>query len=179
MKPAELADVVSDLVARVAALEEASPPAPKSVSGDLAIVQSIIDDLDDIEDGALGDGTILYVGAGNVAGGTVAWQMDRPWRELTGVDPTSIARLLGALGNAQRLHVVQLLVDGPKSTAELTTRLDDPSSGQLFHHLKELLAAGVIYQPERGTYALHKQHIVPLLTVISCGIDLTSNASSE
>ena len=114
-------------------------------TSDLAIVGSMIHDA--IEDGAVGDGTILYVGAGNTAGGPVAWQMDRPWRDLAGVDPTSIARLLGALGNAQRLRVVQLLVDGPMSTATLTASLEEPSSGQLFHHLKELLAVGLIYQP--------------------------------
>ena len=134
---------------------------------------------DAIEDGAVGDGTVLYVGAGNTAGGPVAWQMDRPWRDLAGVDPTSIARLLGALGNAQRLRVVQLLVDGPMSTATLTASLEEPSSGQLFHHLKELLAAGLIYQPQRGTYALRQQHIVPILTVISCGLDLASNAPPD
>ena len=33
---------------------------------------------------APGDGTVLYVGAGNTAGGTVAWQMDRRWSELVG-----------------------------------------------------------------------------------------------
>ena len=126
-----------------------------------------------------GDGTVLYVGAGNAAGGTVAWQMDRHWSELLGLEPTSIARVFGALGNPQRVRVAQSLLAGPMSTADLTARLDEPSSGQLFHHLKELLGAGIIYQPQRGTYAIRQHHVVPLLTVVSCALDLATSTSPE
>jgi DNA-binding transcriptional ArsR family regulator len=174
----ELADIIGDLTARVAALERALPRSQRSGVGDLDIIKSMIGDLDVTDDSAA-SGTVSYVGAGTSPGGTVAWQMERPWSELVSADPTSIARLLGALGNGQRLRVVQLLVDGPMSTANLTSRLDEPSSGQLFHHLKELLAAGLIYQPQRGTYAILHQHIVPLLTVISCSLDMTSTSPPE
>ena len=58
--------------------------------------------------------------------------------------------------------------------ATLGDRLDQPSSGQLFHHLKELLAAGVIHQPERGTYAIRREDVIPLLAALSCAIDLAA-----
>jgi DNA-binding transcriptional ArsR family regulator len=53
--------------------------------------------------------------------------MDRPWSDLTTVDSTSIARSLAALGNPQRVQIVQLLVRGLATTAELTARLDEPT----------------------------------------------------
>ena len=131
MNLAELTELVGDLTARVAALE-APPPERQSrrpTTDDLAIVHSIVAALDGAEDGPAGAGTVLYAGAGRAASGLVAWQMDRPWSALTAVDSTSIARSLAALGNPQRVQIVQLLVQGPATTAELTARLDEPSSG--------------------------------------------------
>ncbi len=63
------------------------------------------------------------------------------------------------------------------TTAELASRLDQPSTGQLSHHLKELLAAGVIHQPVRGTYAVRMEHVVPLLTLLSAAIDVDPDHS--
>ena len=70
------------------------------------------------------------------------------------------------------MRIVVELFDGALSTAALAERLDQPSSGQLFHHLKELLAAGLVRQPERGTYALRAEHVVPLLGLLSAATDL-------
>jgi hypothetical protein len=51
--------------------------------------------------------------------------------------------------------------------------LGQPSTGQLFHHLKELLAAGIVHQPQRGTYSLRLAHVIPLLTMISAACDVS------
>ena len=174
MKPHELADAVADLAVRVAALEAGRTTAAPIANKDLSIVRSLVSELAAFDEGAVESGTVLYAGAGTAAAGVVAWQMDRSWTELTELEPGPIARLLAALGNAQRVQLVQALIHAPATTAELSGRLDEPSTGQLFHHLKELLAAGVVYQPHRGTYAIRQQHIVPLLTVISCGLDLAT-----
>jgi DNA-binding transcriptional ArsR family regulator len=174
MKPDELADVVADLVVRVAALEAGRTSGSPIANNDLSIVRSLVSELAASGDGAVENGTVLYAGAGTAAGGVVAWQMDRSWTELTELESSPIARLLAALGNPQRVQIVQALIHSPATTAELSGRLDEPSTGQLFHHLKELLAAGLVYQPQRGTYAIRQQHIVPLLTVISCGLDLAT-----
>lgn len=54
----------------------------------------------------------------------------------------------------------------------LASRIDASSTGRLFHHLKDLLAAGLVHQPVRGTYALRRTHVVPLLAALSCALDL-------
>ncbi len=86
---------------------------------------------------------------------------------------------LSALANGTRVRIVAELLGGPVATGELADRLDQSSSGQLFHHLKELLAAGLIHQPVRGTYAIADRHAVPLLAVLSAGIDLSMATEEE
>jgi DNA-binding transcriptional ArsR family regulator len=89
--------------------------------------------------------------------------MDRTWSERLHADPAPLSSSLAALGNPLRIQIVQMLLRRPASTVELTDALDAPSSGQLFHHLEELLAAGLIHQPQRGLYGTRPQHGVPLL----------------
>lgn len=83
-----------------------------------------------------------------------------------------------ALSSPARLRIVGALVAGEASTGDLAARLADGTTGQLFHHVKELLAAGLVHQPRRGVYALRPQHAVPLLAVLSAAIDLSAGAST-
>jgi hypothetical protein len=45
---------------------------------------------------------------------------------------------------------------GPRTSQQLRAELDDASVGQLYHHLRELLAVGLITQPARSQYAIPK-----------------------
>lgn len=177
MKTTELERVVRDLVERVATLEgdRSSGRSPLS-SSDLGVVKSLLAELPADDDGA---GAVLYAGAGRGPGGPTAFQMSRPWSELVEVNPTPVAHCMAALGSPQRVGIIQILLQGPATTAQITESLDEPSAGQLFHHLKELLAAGVVYRPSRGSYAIRTQHVVPLLTMISCAIDLPAGGNPQ
>jgi DNA-binding transcriptional ArsR family regulator len=86
---------------------------------------------------------------------------------------------MAALANPTRIRIVGELLQGPVPTGELARRLEQPSAGQLFHHLKELLAAGIIHQPVRGTYAIGDRHVVPLLVLGSAAIDLATPSPEE
>jgi hypothetical protein len=66
------------------------------------------------------------------------------------------------------------LSSGPLQTAELQARLDEPSAGRLYHHLRELLAAGIVTQPRRSVYAVPDRAVIPLLALIACAHDLAS-----
>jgi DNA-binding HxlR family transcriptional regulator len=175
----ELAAVVADLGERVTALEAgAQPTRRRSPRADLALVQSIVDELPEGDDGRAGDGVIVYAGAGPGPDGLTAYQTDHRWSELLAADPNPMAVCLAAFGNGQRILILQLLLRGRASTAELTAALGTASSGQLFHHLKELLAAGLIYQPSRGSYAVRPQRVIALLTILACAADLASPAEA-
>jgi DNA-binding transcriptional ArsR family regulator len=173
----ELAAGIRDLQTRVAALEAAADQGRSRVgTGELAAVDSILAQLGPTEVSPGAQGTVVYAGAGPGPDGLNAWQVARPWSDLAEVDPGLVAAPLAGLASPHRIQILQVLLRGPATTAEITDRLEGPSSGQLFHHLKELLAAGLLYQPNRGTYAVRHQHVVPLLTVLSCAIDLSGPA---
>jgi DNA-binding transcriptional ArsR family regulator len=169
----ELAEIVEDLAGRVARLE-ASRPRP--AHGDATLVEGLLRELAGDGSGEPGAPTVVYAGAGPWEDGTVAWQIGRTWDDVASGSDESISRVLSALASGTRLRIVVELLRGPVSTGALAERLEQPSPGQLFHHLKELLAAGVIHQPERGTYAIRRAHAVPLLAVLSAAADLVGPA---
>jgi DNA-binding transcriptional ArsR family regulator len=121
----------------------------------------------DGDKGRPGAGRVVYAGRGPWEGTEVMWHMERSWDDVLTQAGEHVARVVSALASATRLRIAGELVSGPVTTGDLAARLDQPSSGQLFHHLKELLAVGVVHQPRRGTYALRPQHVLPVLALLS------------
>lgn len=158
----EIEDVVAGLVERVARLE-AREPRPLT-----AVLDSALEPPE--------QGHIVYSGLGPWADHAVAWQMDRTWDEVLDHEPDGIARTFSALASPVRIRICGALARGPATTAALGERVDAGTSGQLFHHLKDLLAAGLVHQPRRGVYALRAQHVLPILAALSAAIDLASSA---
>ncbi len=172
----ELTEIVQELAERVARLEGFRPiPSHR----DTALVQQLLKDLEGDGSSEPGAATVVYAGAGPWEDGTVAWQIGRGWDDVRAASDEAVARVLSALANGTRLRILGELLRGPVATGELADRLDQPSSGQLFHHLKELIAAGVIHQPVRGTYAIRRHHAVPLLAVLSAATDLTISTEED
>lgn len=158
---ADLEAVVADLRRRVEALERAAAPAEPPDHGRV--------DWRDLE-----DGTVVYAGKGSGPDGRIELAAVRRWSELTATPPGRVAGLMAALAHPARVRIVQSLLAGPADRSALSTGLDDPSVGQLSHHLKELLAAGVAHQPRRGTYAIAPARVVPLLALLSITVDLAA-----
>lgn len=119
-----------------------------------------------------GGGVVAYAGTGPWDALTVAWQVGRSWDDILAATGRATASLLSALANPTRIRIVGAILRGSRTTADLIDVLDQPSSGQLFHHLKDLIAAGVIHQPVRGVYAVRPSHVVALLTIMCAAIDL-------
>jgi DNA-binding transcriptional ArsR family regulator len=162
MTAEELAAAVAELRERVAALEQRPPPPPRGVSA--AELASAL--------GATESGVVAYAGVGPRVEGEIAWQMARSWPDVLAADRSRNARALAALGSRARLDIVAELLAGPVSRQELQDRLDQSSAGQLSHHLRELLAAGLVEQPRRGLYQVPLHRVVPLLTLLCCAVDL-------
>jgi DNA-binding transcriptional ArsR family regulator len=165
-----LAEQLKDLSARVDRLERQRAGQPPTV--DPALGQRLAAALAPGADGARGEPAVVYAGAGAWGTGTLTWQIIRGWREVQDDVGAHTAAVFSALASPVRVRIVSVLLDGDLTTAELTARLAQPSAGQLFHHLKELLAAGVVHQPVRGTYAVRRQRVVPLLAMLSAALDI-------
>jgi DNA-binding transcriptional ArsR family regulator len=158
---------LADLTRRVTALEAAAAP---PLAGHIA---------QRLQGGGAGSGTVSYAGVGGWDGRTLAWQAERDWDDIRSAAAEPAAAVLAALGNPTRVRITAELLRRDRTTAELAALLDQPSPGQLFHHLKELLAAGLVHQPLRGTYAVREQHVVPLLAVLCAVHDLRPPVAGE
>jgi DNA-binding transcriptional ArsR family regulator len=161
------ADALADLAERVSRLEgaaarAASPRPSASFPFDLG---------DDA-----GTDAVTYVGHGQRDGDPIAWHVRRTWDEVLASAGDGLGATLSALASGPRLRIVAELVAGPVSTGDLAERLDQGSTGQLFHHLKELLAVGVVHQPQRGVYTIRPAHVVPVLAILSAAMDLTTHS---
>ncbi len=64
------------------------------------------------------------------------------------------ASLLAALGQPQRLRIAMMLAEQPAPVARMVEELGLKTTGAAYHHLNVLMNAGVVEQPQRGTYAI-------------------------
>jgi hypothetical protein len=94
--------------------------------------------------------------------------------DVMNADADSVARVFTALASPARITLLRALLNGPQNSQQLRRELDDPSAGQLYHHLRELLAAGLVVQPARSVYAIPHGNQVDLCLQIAVAANLTS-----
>jgi len=160
----DLRSIVTALVARVEALEGREPvpaslPAP---SGDdpLWILSGIKQRVGD-------PGAVVFAGAVRTAAGPVEWQVGFPIDRILDEDWTSVAACIAALGNPVRLALLQAVIGGATTVAELSAGEGMGTTGQLYHHLNQLVAQGWLVATGRGHYSIPAERVVPLLVILS------------
>ncbi|NOK61589.1 MAG: winged helix-turn-helix transcriptional regulator [Chloroflexi bacterium AL-W] len=174
----EVEQQVTDLLQRVDELEQqaatsASPPQPT-----FQIDPTILGQMRNREGPPYEEegtrGAVTYAGALHTHGAQYEWQIERPAPGLLQLEPEPLAHVLAALGSPQRLLLVRALLSGPRNRQQLQEALDVTSAGQLYHHLKELLAVGIIEQRGRNDYRLEPRKVIPFLTLLAIALDLTN-----
>jgi DNA-binding transcriptional ArsR family regulator len=143
----------------------------------------LIDALGEVTEPSAGPGapagTIAYAGVAQLGADRLAWQMTHSVPELLVLDEDRVARQLAAIASPVRLRILRELATGPLQTHELQERLGAPSAGQLYHHLRELLATGLVNQPRRSVYEVPDRAAIPLLALIACASDLATATPAE
>ncbi|UBV44717.1 winged helix-turn-helix domain-containing protein (plasmid) [Deinococcus taeanensis] len=158
----ELTDHLAQLEARLAALEQqitpAAPPRPPASNTLWA--------LNHLQEHGV-DG-VLFAGQVNLpVGGTVAWQYGLPTRSYFAQDWDAAAPVLAALGSPARLRLLRAILNGQTRNADLASLDEVGSTGQLYHHLRELVAAGWLKPAGRGAHRVPGERVVPLLTILA------------
>jgi hypothetical protein len=100
-------------------------------------------------------------------GETYAWQIQGGTNDLMAAEWNVANAPLAALAHPMRLTILKALLNGQRDTQSLQVLPDMGTTGQLYHHLKELESAGWIRQPRRGEYTVLAERVVPLLTILS------------
>lgn len=109
-------------------------------------------------------GMVMLVGSLTLPdGGPVAWQEGAGTAGLFESDWSERAATFAALGHPVRLELLRHILNGTHTTAELADIDGLGTTGQLHHHLRQLVAAGWVRQSGRGSYEVPAARIVPLL----------------
>lgn len=112
------------------------------------------------------EGMVLLAGSMHLpTGEPVEWQQAAATTELLETDWSGRAAALAALGHPVRLDLLQRILKGTTHTADLADELG--STGQLHHHLRQLVAAGWLQQKGRGSYVVPAGRVVPLLAILT------------
>lgn len=113
------------------------------------------------------DGIVMIVGSVTLPDGSpVAWQEATATADMFGEDWTGYAASFAALGHPVRLELMRHIMSGVHATAGLAEIASLGTTGQLHHHLRQLVAAGWVRQSGRGSYEVPVARMVPLLTSI-------------
>lgn len=166
----DLRDEVRALSERVLALEDAGPAAkeqpPTPLDGDalwaLTSLQSRLADHPTTADGA-----VMLVGSLTLpTGDPVAWQQGAGTTGQLETDWSDHAATFAALGHPVRIELLRSILSGVHATADLAETGQLGTTGQLHHHLRQLVAAGWVRQSGRGTYEVPAARIVPLMACV-------------
>ncbi|MGH3095179.1 MAG: ArsR/SmtB family transcription factor [Streptosporangiales bacterium] len=112
-------------------------------------------------------GGVLFTGSVTVGDGEhYEWQEGRLLADLVERDWSEFATTLSALAHPVRLALLLEVVRGRRTAAELGADERFGTSGQLYHHLRQLVAAGWLKSTGRGRYAVPRERVVPLLVIV-------------
>lgn len=176
---AALTERVTRLEAERSVVTAEADPAPIGPGQlDPALLQRLQQRSGPVFEGPNESGSVLYAGAATLGGGSYVWQMERPVPGLLGIDDEVIAGTLAAVSSPVRVRLLKAVLRGARETQELQAALGGVSTGQLYHHLKELTAAGLVVQKGRGRYEVAPQTVVPVLAIIAAVYDLTNGGDS-
>lgn len=156
----ELTERIADLERRVARLEGRPTPA------------AVVDEetfwvLAGLRERHGGTGAVTYAGTVRLPDGReLEWQeglstdvvLEQDWREA--------ADLLAALGHPVRLALLQRFAGGAATVAEATADEEFGTTGQVYHHLRQLVATGWLHALGGGRYVVPAQRVVPLLSIV-------------
>lgn len=171
----ELRQEIQDLAIRVGSLENATAeerperaasdsPAltPKDEFWALSGLKARLGEHPSTEKGA-----VVLVGAVTLpTGAPVAWQQTAGTAGLFEVEWEGRAGAFAALGHPVRLELLRHILSGIHATADLASIESLGTTGQLHHHLRQLLSSGWLKQSGRGSYEVPPARMVPLLACL-------------
>ncbi len=85
-------------------------------------------------------------------------------------------RVLAVLASAPRLALYRAALGGPVTSAELMAAAGLNTTGQLYHHLRELLGVGLMMQEGRDRYVLVQDRLAATCAILGAALGIAQNA---
>ncbi len=156
---------VDALEVRLAALEQR---AESSRSSSATEASDVFWALNGVRDRHPGAGAVLFAGtAETAAGARYEYQYGLETEHLLDVDWTQFADSLATLGHPVRLAVLRAVLGGTETVAGLVEDLGLGTSGQMYHHVHQLTAAGWLTPHARSRYQIPPARVIPLLAILT------------
>lgn len=166
MKDDDFAARLSELEDAVARLTARNDPSPTPQTHEASDRSELLWALDGLES-RVPEGAVLYTGSVQTpVGGSVRWQYAQSGPHLFAEDWADHSKRLAALGHPVRLQILRAVLHGITTAATLAEEVDAGTSGQVYHHLKELTATGWLSSPKRGVFDVPASRVVPLLAIL-------------
>ena len=86
-------------------------------------------------------------------------------------------RVLAALASMPRLALYRAVLDHPATSGELMKAAGLNTTGQLYHHLRELIGAGLIAQEGRDRYAVVPERLPAARTILGAALGVAQAAN--
>ncbi len=120
-------------------------------------------------------GTLRYAGAIQIGERPFRFQQTLTVASIFAAPPEVFAQIFTALSSPHRVIILRTLCERACTAQQLQEILGMGSSGQLYHHLKELMAAGLITQRERSSaYTIDPAKVIPICAVLMVSFSLAT-----
>ncbi|MCF3145839.1 ArsR/SmtB family transcription factor [Streptomyces platensis] len=165
----DLEQRVAELERRLTVLEQAAdrpaPPPEREAEDELWALRGLKSQLAEL---GADNGGVLFTGAVRIpAGQRYEWQYGLVTDTVLDGDWGAAAESFAALGQPVRLRLLREILAGRCTAAELTELDGTGTTGQIYHHLRQLTAAGWLHTAARGRYEVPADRVVPLLVMLT------------
>jgi len=159
---------VAELERRLALLEKSEPAVGRpaeGTSGDFWALEGLRAKFAEL---GIDAGGVLFTGDVRVPDGRrYEWQYGLAAETLLSEDWAEAAESFAALGHPMRLRLLREILGGRRTVAEMTELDGVGTTGQVYHHLQQLSAAGWLHTTARGRYDVPAGRVVPLMVMLT------------
>ncbi len=148
-------------------------------------IMALLDRLENISISERSSGAVTYLGVYTSGGRQSTWiRNEVPADRLVNLLTDDTAdKVLSCIGNRDHLRILSAVLQKPMTVAELIVACNLNSSGQVYHHMKPLLAADLIKEDElnysKGTYVVQPHKVQGIIMLLAGICDMTDETYSK
>ena len=148
-------------------------------------IMGILDQLENMTGEKDETGAISYVGVYSSGGRQSTWirHMISTDGLLKLIADKTAEQVLACIGSQERLDILLVILKKPSTVNEIVKKCKFNTTGQAYHHMKPLLAAGIIVKEEgsKGVYIVSPRKVQGLIMLLAgiCDIVDESNYMEE